>query len=887
MTTQRWILVFIFSLASDTCRTFGSGIVQPFKGESYYVRSDCPFTLTSFTVNRGEYSVTIRRGRNGLLVQVEIIINKVMTLLQNGHVVVQNKSVSLPYDHTYQHIVKYGIYTKLRSSLLPFTVTWHNVDGGINSLWVTLESELSTDMCGLCGKQNLAGHRHELIRDSQLHDLRCKTRDPVLQKNHVCSQFFRKTKSCLQDNNSHFHQLCRDNIFGFENSHEVFCPFFQEVASQCNQSRINRFWRRLTRCEKPSCPGDLIYEKKGPAFIPSCSNPDPAPFYQELTETCVCPRDKVFNNHAIGHHCIPESSCSCEFAGKSYGNGEIRSSKCQSCTCHGGKWRCSENLCHRKCVIEGQFVTTFDGKQYVLPRKCLYVASKGPNWMITIQFNQKGLSLRKVMVHLSKELFVFKNSKVVFEGREIMEFHQTDHAQVYWLSSMFVQVHTTCGIHFQIQLSPEIQLFIDTPDKSNDKIKGLCGNSNSDTTDDFTANSGIIENSAQPFALSWSLGHCHGNIPSNCTNRENENYAHEKCAVLHQPTGMFAKCHPHIPTDYYYTACIQRICNTGRSRREALCIGLASYAKACDGLGVVIGDWRRNTGCNLKCQKNQEFSYNMHTCNRTCTSLSGHDIRCDMDDDPVEGCGCPEGTYLNQGQTCSPKKECACTYYGGIADPGPVVISRQKCNCENGVLSCLPDCDCKNGKVCVSCSEGPVNIVKKTCDHIGKPLDTSETCESGCYCPDHQYEDHFGNCVSLDECTCVFSGKAFRTGQQVNSRCKTCTCYRGMWQCTEKPCPGQCQVYGDGHYQTFDSKWYRFSGQCLYTLVQDSCGNKKGTFSVRVESVPCNQNTLTCSRNIILKLQGKVTLTLSDMQVTRRLHKGWTGYILQQLPTFC
>uniref|UniRef100_G3Q5M1 VWFD domain-containing protein n=1 Tax=Gasterosteus aculeatus aculeatus TaxID=481459 RepID=G3Q5M1_GASAC len=865
MTTQRWILVFIFSLASDTCRTFGSGIVQPFKGESYYVRSDCPFTLTSFTVNRGEYSVTIRRGRNGLLVQVEIIINKVMTLLQNGHVVVQNKSVSLPYDHTYQHIVKYGIYTKLRSSLLPFTVTWHNVDGGINSLWVTLESELSTDMCGLCGKQNLAGHRHELIRDSQLHDLRCKTRDPVLQKNHVCSQFFRKTKSCLQDNNSHFHQLCRDNIFGFENSHEVFCPFFQEVASQCNQSRINRFWRRLTRCEKPSCPGDLIYEKKGPAFIPSCSNPDPAPFYQELTETCVCPRDKVFNNHAIGHHCIPESSCSCEFAGKSYGNGEIRSSKCQSCTCHGGKWRCSENLCHRKCVIEGQFVTTFDGKQYVLPRKCLYVASKvifpnSPTCNIII------------------ELFVFKNSKVVFEGREIMEFHQTDHAQVYWLSSMFVQVHTTCGIHFQIQLSPEIQLFIDTPDKSNDKIKGLCGNSNSDTTDDFTANSGIIENSAQPFALSWSLGHCHGNIPSNCTNRENENYAHEKCAVLHQPTGMFAKCHPHIPTDYYYTACIQRICNTGRSRREALCIGLASYAKACDGLGVVIGDWRRNTGCNLKCQKNQEFSYNMHTCNRTCTSLSGHDIRCDMDDDPVEGCGCPEGTYLNQGQTCSPKKECACTYYGGIADPGPVVISRQKCNCENGVLSCLPDCDCKNGKVCVSCSEGPVNIVKKTCDHIGKPLDTSETCESGCYCPDHQYEDHFGNCVSLDECTCVFSGKAFRTGQQVNSRCKTCTCYRGMWQCTEKPCPGQCQVYGDGHYQTFDSKWYRFSGQCLYTLVQDSCGNKKGTFSVRVESVPCNQNTLTCSRNIILKLQGKVTLTLSDMQVTRRLHKGWTGH---------
>lgn len=36
----------------------------------------------------------------------------------------------------------------------------------------------------------------------------------------------------------------------------------------------------------------------------------------------------------------------------------------------------------------------------------------------------------------------------------------------------------------------------------------------------------------------------------------------------------------------------------------------------------------------------------------------------------------------------------------------------------------------------------------------------------------------------------------------------------------DKPCPGTCQVYGNGHYQTFDSKWYRFDGHCQYTLVE-------------------------------------------------------------------
>lgn len=44
--------------------------------------------------------------------------------------------VSLPYDHTYQHIFHYGIYTKLRSSLLPLSVTWHSVPGGIDIVWV-------------------------------------------------------------------------------------------------------------------------------------------------------------------------------------------------------------------------------------------------------------------------------------------------------------------------------------------------------------------------------------------------------------------------------------------------------------------------------------------------------------------------------------------------------------------------------------------------------------------------------------------------------------------------------------------------------------------------------------------------------------------------------
>ncbi|KAJ8372592.1 hypothetical protein AAFF_G00280990 [Aldrovandia affinis] len=93
------------------------------------------------------------------------------------------------------------------------------------------------------------------------------------------------------------------------------------------------------------------------------------------------------------------------------------------------------------------------------------------------------------------------------------------------------------------------------------------------------------------------------------------------------------------------------------------------------------------------------------------------------------------------------------------------------------------------------------------------------------------------------------------------------TCKGGEWDCVDKPCPGKCEVYGNGHYQTFDSKWYDFNGNCQYSLVEDNCGRGNGTFSIRAESVPCSQEKLTCSRRIILDLQGNITLKLDDLEV--------------------
>ncbi|XP_035763544.1 mucin-2-like [Neolamprologus brichardi] len=876
MSSLRWIVTVCFILSSDTCRTFGSGVVEPFKDSAFYVRSNCPFTLTHFIHNRVECDITIRRGNSGLLVQVEIIINKVRTVLQNGRILVEDKSVSFPYDHTYQHIFQYGIYTKLRSTLLPLSVTWHSVAGGIDTLKVELEQELSTDMTGLCGKCNVTGNEQQLIRESALTDDTCQTRDPVSVPNPVCEQFFSYTLGCLQSSRLHYFQLCHKNIYGYENSEHIGCAFFKEIVLHCGKSsNVWEKWRSVTQCARPTCPGALLYEEEGAAFVPTCSNPNPHFSSQDITSSCVCPEGKVLNDHLDGFHCVNVSNCTCVFAGRTYLTGQKRSTKCQSCLCEGGKWRCSEN-CPIKCQIEGQFVSTFDGKQYTVPGKCTYLALQGFNWTVIITFSKKDPSIQAVFLQHLQETYTFTNNKAKVGDQEISELYQADGAQVFWQSSMYIQVLTSSDIKLQLQMSPEIQLYISAPRKHKGIISGLCGNGNSDSTDDFTSSSGIIELTAEPFALSWSLGACTVNIPSTCINTHNEIFADEKCSVLINATAIFAKCHVHLPPDQYYAACIQRTCNCGNDVQRCLCIALDSYAKACASLGVLIGDWRKAANCTPTCPKNQEFFYNIRACNSTCRSITESDPRCGVDDASVEGCGCPEGTYQNQGNTCTPKADCECHHRGGVSPPGPVVIDGHHCLCENGELTCSTDCGCRNGKVCVHCSEHPIQTAQKTCASLSKPLFAIIACESGCYCPHDQYEDHHGNCVSRDDCTCVYSGKVFRAGETVKTNCKKCVCGQGQWDCKDEPCPGTCQVYGNGHYQTFDAKWYRFSGHCQYTLVEDYCGNTKGTFSVRVERVPCCEKVLTCSRSIVLVLQGKVTVTLSDMKVTKNLQQDST-----------
>lgn len=67
-----------------------------------------------------------------------------------------------------------------------------------------------------------------------------------------------------------------------------------------------------------------------------------------------------------------------------------------------------------------------------------------------------------------------------------------------------------------------------------------------------------------------------------------------------------------------------------------------------------------STGSYADCPADTVYSYNMTSCGRTCRSISQTDYTCQISFSPVDGCGCEEGTYMNDFGLCVQPEKCPC-----------------------------------------------------------------------------------------------------------------------------------------------------------------------------------------------------------------------------------
>ncbi|XP_074921935.1 mucin-2 [Chelonoidis abingdonii] len=904
------------------CSTWGNNHFKSFDGDFYQFPGLCDYNFASdCRESYQEFSVHIQRAMNENghpdIQYVLITIKDVVIYLTQNAVVVDEQIVTTPYYSSGLLIENSEIYTKVyaRAGLV---LMWNRE----NSLMLELDSKFNNNTCGLCGDYNGQQVYNEFISNDMIFNpITFGNMQKINKPNTICEDpdetqivatcnqhrdecLSLLTSSVFADCESRLNlemyvQACMQDKCACQGAEDSFClcNTISEYSRQCSHAggRPGN-WRTEKFCPK-TCPGNMIYQESSSPCISTCSHLEISSLCEEhFMDGCFCPEGTVYDD-VSGKGCVSVNQCHCKLHGSLYSPGQNITNECEECTCDSGRWVCKQLSCPGSCLVEGgAHITTFDGKKYTFHGDCYYVLSKGginDTHALLAELSPCGSTDKQtclktvvLLIDHKKNILVFRSDgTVLLNELEVHLPHVTASFSIFQPTSYHIIVRTYFGLKLQIQLVPIMQLFVVVDQSAQGKLQGLCGNFNGIEYDDFKTAGGLVEATGSAFANTWKAqATCKDqvdNLEDPCAlSFESENYAEYWCSLLKNLESPFARCHSAIDPVEYYKRCKYDTCNCKNSE-ECLCGALSSYARACAFKGIMLGGWRQ-TVCNKEvssCSASQVFRYNLTTCQHTCRSLADGEKHCLEGFIPIDGCGCPDNTYMNEKGNCVSISRCTCYYKGSYLEPGDVIVKQEeRCVCRNGILHCTPFThltwylfftECPSPKIHFDCSsvkswssQTPLQLSCHTLD-----TDYFQTeCVSGCMCPHGLIDDGRGGCVKEKDCPCIHNKQFYASGQTIKVGCNKCTCRKGRWTCTDNVCYGTCTVYGSGHYISFDGKHYDFDGHCEYVAAQDYCGkDRSGSFSIVTVNVPCGTTGVTCSKAIKIFL-GRTELKFEDKQ---------------------
>ncbi|XP_066438448.1 mucin-2-like, partial [Eleutherodactylus coqui] len=900
------------------CSTWGNYHFKTFDGGFYRFPGNCTYNLASHCQDSyQEFYVHVHRSLdNGhpLIDKITITIKDVTVQLKNNLVVLNGAVVKTPYYGFGILIHKSDDYFKMYTKA-GLTLMWNGED----AVMLELDPKFNNHTCGLCGDYNGdPRHREFILEDKTLSPIDFGNQQNVNDPNEVCkdteetevinpARCSKYRSACEEHLNQAalsdciqfldpepYIQACMIDMCSCDQSQDSFClcSSITEYSRQCSHAggRPGN-WRTENFCPK-QCPANMIYQESASPCKNSCSHLELNSLCEEhYMDGCFCPEGTVEDNYS-GRGCVPVNECFCKHQGKLYAPGEIIKNDCDKCHCVAGRWNCTDLHCPKVCSIEGGVhFTTFDGKTYTFHGNCYYVMLKARlpnaallNELVPCSSSERETCLQAVLLitdDLRTDVIFKADGTILVNDLKVSPPHIAANFSILQPSKYYIIVETANGIQMQIQLLPKMQLYITMEKPSRKQLQGLCGNFNTKEGDDFTTSAGLVEATASAFANTWkALPTCHDIsdwLEDPCSiSIENKNYADYWCSKLEKDESPFAKCHSVIDPTEYAKRCRYDSC-TCKDSEHCMCAALSSYVRACAAKGIILWGWK-NGICDkdiTSCPSSQIYLYNLTTCQLTCRSLAEREKACPSVFTSVDGCGCPDGQYLNEKDQCVSISKCSCFYRDTYLKPRETINAKNKqCICHNGNLVCTEQ----------------VNKSKKEYDQCFELTYTFQTeCTSGCVCPNGLLDDGAGGCVPEDECPCVHNEDIYPHGSQIKADCNTCLCQRGRWTCTKTDCHGTCTIYGNGHYISFDNKIYEFDGNCEFVAAQDYCetNSSDGSFRVLTENIPCGTTGVTCSKSVKVFL-GNTLLTLTEKHIVKTVAEGGepVDYITREVGIF-